>query len=48
MKRKPSPSELPKPRNFVMLALSKRTGSGVHRKSNKALRRANNQTPLGV
>jgi hypothetical protein len=43
MKRK----QIAKKRNpFVVLALFKK--AGVHRKSNKALRRAMNQVPLGV
>jgi hypothetical protein len=43
MKRKPIVRE----RNcFVRLALFRKAGS--HRKSNKALRKAINQTPLGV
>ena len=43
MKRK----QIAKERNqFVALALFRK--AGVHRKSNKAVRRAQNQTPVGV
>lgn len=43
MKRK----QIAKERNqFVALALFRK--AGVHRKSNKALRRAQNQVPVGV
>lgn len=43
MKRK----QIVKQRNrFVVLALMRK--AGVHRKTNKALRRAQNQVPLGV
>ncbi len=43
MKRK----QIAKERNqFVALALFKK--AGVHRKSNKALRKSQNQVPLGV
>ena len=43
MKRK----QIAKERNqFVALALFRK--AGVHRKSNKAVRRAQNQVPLGV
>lgn len=43
MKRK----QIAKKRNpFVILALFKK--AGAHRKSNKALRKAENQKPLGV